>query len=273
MSTVNLRPATDYTLQQLNAIFVGAFQGYLVPIPNDLKMFAYRLRSEHMDLTESLVAEIDGQPAGLSLTARRDNRTRLAGLGVYPEFRGQGVGQLLTEAFMQPALERKDLLLLEVFQSNIKAVQLYLKNGFEIRQSLPGYTGEVPAVESPELQSISLQEAVAFLRIHGEADLPWQISADTLISLPPTARAFRLQSSVAIVSLAGEQAYLRTLVTAASARRQGQATRLLQAIAAHTGIQKFQAIPVFPEHLISPIAQKLGWQKGELGQYELWRQA
>ncbi|GEM49341.1 GNAT family N-acetyltransferase [Deinococcus cellulosilyticus] len=269
MTSIILHPATSYSLATLNDIFVGSFQGYFVPIPNDLRMFAYRLRSEHIDLTESLVAEVDGQHAGISLTARRLGKTRLAGLGVYPEYRKLGIGQKLTSAFMQPALERQDEVLLECFQANIGALQLYQKNGFEIRRNLLGYSGQVAAGADPGLQKISLLEAVAFVREHAAPDLPWQISADTLISLLPTAQAYRLDNSVAILSQAGEHLYVRSLVTAPEDRNQGQATRLLKAIAAATGISSFQAIPVFPEDLIRPLAEKLGWQRSDLCQYEL----
>lgn len=269
MTAMQLQPATSYTLQTLNDIFVDSFQGYFVPIPNDLKMFAFRLRSEHIDLTESLVAEIDGQPAGISLTARRLGRTRLAGLGVCPEFRRHGIGTQLTRAFMQPALERQDEIVLECFQANIKALQLYQGNGFEVSRSLLGYSGTLEGQPDSTLQKIPLVEAVEFVRQHADSNLPWQISADTLISLPHTALAYRLQDSVAILSQAGELLYLRSLVTAPSARNQGQATALLRAIGAATGLSRFQAIPVFPETLIQPLAEKLGWERSDLCQYEL----
>ncbi|GGJ28697.1 GNAT family N-acetyltransferase [Deinococcus roseus] len=267
--TFTLHPATTFTLEQLNDIFVGSFQGYFVPIPSDLKTFTYRLRSEHIDLSESLVALVDGKPAGISLTARRVGRTRLAGLGVYPEHRKHGLGQKLTEAFLQPALERQDEVLLECFQVNVGALQLYHKLGFEIQRSLLGYTGSVSPTAHADLKALSLQEAVAFVREQTEPDLPWQISPDTLISLPPTAQAYRLQDSVAIVSQAGEQLYLRSLVTHKESRHQRQATRLLQAISSKTGIQQWQAIPVFPETLIRPLAEKLGWQPSNLQQFEM----
>lgn len=271
MPQITLHSASEFSLTELNQIFMEGFRNYLVPIPDSLPMFAQRIRAEHIDLQESLVAKVDGVPAGLSLSARRYHMTRLAGLGVAVAYRKAGVGQCLTEGFMQPALERGDLMVLECFQANIQALQLYHKNGFEIRGNLVGCSGTVSPLRDPDLTQISLAEAVHFIREHAEDHLPWQVHPDSLISLPVTVRAYRLQNSVAILSGTQDTIYLRSLVTARSSRRQHQATRLLQALAAHTGQAKFHAVQIFPEQLIAPLATALGWTATDLPQFEMVR--
>ncbi len=84
----------------------------------------------------------DGQVAGyLMLLVRRSSRkARIYSVAVDPAWRGKGAGTLLLGGAMASARElHKEVISLEVRSDNTSARDLYLRQGFEIAGSKPGY--------------------------------------------------------------------------------------------------------------------------------------
>jgi len=80
------------------------------------------------------VVEYQGRVAGyLSLLINRHARSlRIYSVAVHPDFRGKGIGQLLMNRAVEMAHEESSKkITLEVNVSNLSAIHLYAKNGFE----------------------------------------------------------------------------------------------------------------------------------------------
>ena len=61
-------------------------------------------------------------------------------LGIHPDYRGQGLGQLLLLTLLQDAIARKlEWATLEVNVNNSKAIELYKKFGFQVAGTRKGY--------------------------------------------------------------------------------------------------------------------------------------
>ena len=83
--------------------------------------------------TGQLVAcDVTGKPVGFIAGTRVESRkVRIMLFGVLPDYRNQGIGKQLLDAFrMRAMLEGFVSIMLEVRTSNIEARRFYLRNGF-----------------------------------------------------------------------------------------------------------------------------------------------
>lgn len=85
----------------------------------------------------AVVAEVNGHIVGMIDFHGRTNRKRLAhtgafGMALYPEFRNEGIGQMLIEAVINWAESHSTIrkIGLAVFSTNASAIHLYKKMGF-----------------------------------------------------------------------------------------------------------------------------------------------
>jgi ribosomal protein S18 acetylase RimI-like enzyme len=93
-----------------------------------------------------LVAELDGQVVGWSVTLIRTHRRwcsgRIYAVAVDPSFAGRGIGRAMVERSLQELLETGiSRTYLEVRSDNEPAIALYASLGFESIKTLPGYYG------------------------------------------------------------------------------------------------------------------------------------
>jgi RimJ/RimL family protein N-acetyltransferase len=83
-----------------------------------------------------LLAELDGQIVGLldftTKKRKKISHTGEFGMSVHPDFQGKGIGNKLIETFLNWATEKSGIekIILSVFASNEKAINLYKKFGF-----------------------------------------------------------------------------------------------------------------------------------------------
>ncbi|WP_163716354.1 ribosomal protein S18-alanine N-acetyltransferase [Mangrovibacterium lignilyticum] len=85
--------------------------------------------------SEFLVTRHDGEISAFMILLKKQNSfgMRLYSLAVSPKFRGAGLGQLLlNEALKRAASSNFKYLTLEVSEENKPAVNLYLRQGFEV---------------------------------------------------------------------------------------------------------------------------------------------
>ncbi|GGR91324.1 GNAT family N-acetyltransferase [Deinococcus sedimenti] len=233
-AALTLRPATEFTLLTLSTLMAGAFEGYVVTIPDDPAGFAARVRAEQIDLNASLIVCVDGEPVGLGLIARRGEDARLAGMGVRRGWRGQGVARTLLDRLLDDARARGEARMhLEVIEGNDPAIALYETAGFERRGRLAGYErpagGTQPAQTNPLIE-VPLKAAARTLAQHADDDLPWQLHPATLTALTPPNRALTLGDATAWVLEQPGVLVLRAMLVPPAARRQGQGRALLEAL-------------------------------------------
>jgi GNAT superfamily N-acetyltransferase len=99
--TLDLKPASDYSLPDLLYLLNLSFEEYLVPVTFNLIQFLTMLRKDSVDLYASRVLVEDGEPAGIALIARRGWTSRLAAMGIVKEARGTGAGTRFMQALIQ----------------------------------------------------------------------------------------------------------------------------------------------------------------------------
>lgn len=268
-NTFIFHSAAEFPLVTLSTAFALAFEGYFVPVADDPTALAARIRTEQIDLAASFVVEAEGEIAGLCLMARRGHQCRVAGMGVAPAWRGRGVSGAIMQHLLDEARSRGERdVLLEVIEGNAPAVRLYEKSGFVKTRRLVGYTAEsLPAHPDPLTEITSSEFALA---VGPDAlDAPWQVHPATLMALTAPTRAFRLGAAMAVVSILPEAGHLRALYVSESSRRNGEARKLLYALAATFPGRRWSVPPLWPEEQTSTFMQQSGFVSSELAQWEM----
>ncbi len=129
---IQLIPASQFSIEQLTAIYNQTRVDYLVPMPMNAARLAEYVRIYDVDLEHSLVATtVDGQMLGVAMLGVRTERAWVTRLGVIPTIRHMGTGYALTSGLVQQAASLGiDFTMLEVIKNNEPAHQLFFKLGF-----------------------------------------------------------------------------------------------------------------------------------------------
>jgi ribosomal protein S18 acetylase RimI-like enzyme len=237
--TLSTQSAVEFPFEVLCETINSAFKGYVGgEITFTPPMFANYIMREDVNLSRSLIALADGQPAALSFHARRGATTRIAMFGVVNGLQEQGIGKYLMGEVMREARERGDRgIVLEVFEQNPRAVRLYEGCGFNVVRRLMGYSGENLTGEATELQPVDIVEAARKITAWQPDDLVWDLTGETLVKYGPPAAAYRMGDCYTIVSSPeAERMSIFGLAVPPQQQRKGKATRLVSALlAAHPG--------------------------------------
>jgi len=222
--TVELRPSSSYTLDELAEIFTKAYEGYFVPFVVDEAAMRFMVEAFSFDLAASRVALVDDEPVGLANLGVRGDRCWVGGVGVVPGRRRTGIGRaLMTGLIDQARTLGLRQMTLEVMEQNEGAFRLYDELGFETTRwvgiwSLPAAAQDGPARE--------VDHAVAHERIRAlrRAAEPWQRADETLAYYqghdpPPlglelndgAAVARAAAESVQLIQIAGDEPACRAL--------------------------------------------------------------
>jgi ribosomal protein S18 acetylase RimI-like enzyme len=130
-AAINLVPTSQFTIEQLTAIYNQTRVDYLVPMPMNSTRLAEYISTYDVDLGHSLVALQDDTLLGVAMLGVREGRAWLTRLGVLPNTRRNGIGETLTRGLIEQA-EKLNIYfdMLEVIKNNIPAHRLFLKLGF-----------------------------------------------------------------------------------------------------------------------------------------------
>jgi ribosomal protein S18 acetylase RimI-like enzyme len=246
-----------------------------VPVNVSPEAYERRFRPENVDPFASYVFFRETRPVAVVLVARRGWTSRIAAMAVAPAARGKGLGKHIMQGVIDEAVERGDQsVLLEVFEHNTPAVNLYEGLGFEPLRRLVGYRHD-PGGEVPEAaHTLSELDPLAFARVvasEGEPDLPWMLAAETLSGAVSPARAFHLdhRAYVLIGDPGARVVSLTALIVPRASRRHSWGTRLLQALFA-THPDKAWAIPqIVPAELAPEFFARCGWELVDTNQLEM----
>lgn len=97
-----------------------------------------------LDPNLSSVAFAGDRPVGFSAFGRMDGFSWCGGLGVIPDFRGEGASVLLMDEMVREAAGTK--FKLEVITENERALKFYLRYGFEVINELFFLEGKLDAI-------------------------------------------------------------------------------------------------------------------------------
>lgn len=131
-NAVKLIPVSHFTDEQLAAIYNQTRVDYLVPMPMNAARLGEYIKTYDVSREHSRVAQTeDGEMLGVNMLGLREGRAWITRLGVIPNTRRHGVGQLLMESLMRNAEDLSiHFFMLEVIKHNTPAHQLFLKLGF-----------------------------------------------------------------------------------------------------------------------------------------------
>jgi ribosomal protein S18 acetylase RimI-like enzyme len=153
-SSIQLVPASSFSIDQLVAAYNQTRVDYLVPMPMNAARLAEYIHIYDVDLDRSRVTVEGDQILGLAMLGVRPDRTWITRLGVLPIKRKHGVGEALMRALLDVTDQLKiTCACLEVIKHNTPAHTLFLKLGFsETRELLilrrpPGPPAEIPSAE------------------------------------------------------------------------------------------------------------------------------
>ncbi len=138
------RSLTDTTTKCMHEAFLQAFSDYQVPMNMSLETFERKLKRNGFKSEVSAGAFEHGRLVGFVLNGVREwagEKTIYdTGTGVVPEFRGARIGSRLLNLVNELCVRNNiSVYQLEVIQDNVGAVNLYKKQGFQVKRSLNCY--------------------------------------------------------------------------------------------------------------------------------------
>ena len=273
-SQLTVRTLADSSLELAVAAFNAGFAGYLVPILQTPAQFDARFRAEHGDpFASTLYCDAD-EPVAILMISRRGCTSRVAAMGIAPQMRGTGLGLQMIERAVTEAGARGDTrLVLEVIETNERAVKLYERAGFAIVRPLWGFSIDAgTAAPSDTAPAIEIDPALGSLRAGAFAtpDLPWQIQVPTLAAMVRPTRCFTdaSRSIVAMADATQDTVRLRALAFDPHLSPTDSAPFTAALRATFPGRAWF-APPIFPEAHRAQFFTPGGWTTIAMRQFEM----
>lgn len=279
--TLNLRPAHDLPIGELTTLFNRGFRGYLAGhVDWNPNSFARLLALQGIDLWLSRLVCEDEEPLGFGLVNRTADIARLGAMAVVPEGRRRGAASHLLDALLSEARQRGDrLMLLEVFEQNAAALDLYRRHGFVESGRLLGWrldglpAGGREGLTSDPIEERPLLEASQPLGSLDYPDLPWQMSRHAAARLAPGARVFGTRE-VRVVIANPEAELVRFSGLLPAPVEPTVAGRLRSAVAEvilrYPG-RRWHAPAFFPEFYGPAVFEPLGFEREPLNQFLMSR--
>ncbi|WP_433944500.1 GNAT family N-acetyltransferase [Paenibacillus sp. SN-8-1] len=138
---VTMKRLHEVPMKMALEAWARGFEGYYVDLSMPLQAFVARLTNEDLLLDLSNIMLDGDKPIGINLNGIRSAEGQVTGwnggIGIAPEYRGQGLGKLLMEESMKAYLEAGvHLATLEAFVQNEGAIKLYERFGYVIKDKL-----------------------------------------------------------------------------------------------------------------------------------------
>jgi GNAT superfamily N-acetyltransferase len=266
-------PASNYPLPDLVTFLNRGFEDYSVPIQFNTVTFLSMQRKDGIDLTLSRVLIVDDQPCGIALLAHRAARraSRLAAMGIAREVRGKGAGTWFMDGLIREARRRGDHeMVLEVIEQNEPAVRLYRGSGFQTVRRLVGFIRtDARENERNTPYKVELRELGRLISQQGLADLPWQLSGESIAQMDPPACAYsKGQAYIAISNPEAEHVVIWSLLVEQAARGKGLGTDILKNVIAQHAGKTWHVPAILPEEL-GKVFEKAGFEREELSQWQM----
>jgi ribosomal protein S18 acetylase RimI-like enzyme len=225
-----IRTLNPDDLESLFGAFTAAFSDYVVPFSPTREQFV-ELITRRGWIPALSVGEFDGdQMVAFTINAAEGERAYDSGTGVAPGHRRRGLArELMARSFEVLRAHGCRAYVLEVIDSNVKAVDLYRSMGFEDARGLQCWSYPIPSSAAPALLPAVPHDAPSW----------WEIQPSWQNSLASIARA-----GAPHVVVGDENGYavvfpdngdLAQLAVRPGMRRKGMGKRLLEQAAAAAG--------------------------------------
>lgn len=226
---IDIQSLENVSLTDLVQVFNESFADYVVPLQLTESLLAAKLQSENIQLGYSAGVFVQGRPVGFILTGIDTIKSvpvaYNAGTGVIPSHRGHGLTAKMYD-FLLPMFQKRGLqqCLLEVIQTNPRAVAVYQKKGFTIMRRLVCFKGRVNTTPLPDV--ITIVDG----QLHEIDDRFWDSQPSyqhTVAAIQRDAASHRLVKAMVNDTLAGYIVYatatgrIKQSAVAPAYRRQG----------------------------------------------------
>lgn len=193
--TIQIKTAADLTLPQLTSLFNDGYAGYIVPVNVNEAYVSNHIHQFDVRLDLSPVAISNDRPVGFAFLAVRGVQSWVAGVGIVPDYRKQGIGRMLMlELFERARTAGLASVQLEVIVGNEAAHKLYEAVRMRdtrrvlVLERLPAdialtvWDGVIE--ESDVEKALSVYEA-----LHSSAN-PWQRQPESIRKMQPSVTAW-----------------------------------------------------------------------------------
>lgn len=243
--TTTFTSAAELTLGDLADLFTRAYQGYAVTMHVDAGAMAFMEETFDLSVAHSHVAWRDGRSVGVAMLGLRGDRGWVGGMGVVPEARRTGLGEILMTRLIDSARGAGVRELgLEVLEGNDGARLLYEKLGFRRTRRLEVLVWDGPPSErAGTATACAPREARLRIAAARTAAPPWQRADESLDRLDVSTPALR-----ALSTPGGDAVYRvtdgRASVLQLHATSETSAGVLLDTIRSRPGVQSVRFLNV-----------------------------
>jgi hypothetical protein len=121
------------------------------------------------------------------------------------------------------------------------------------------------------LKAVDVRTVAAAVSAHGLADLPWQLSGETVAQLASPNIGYELDGAwIALSTPADPHIVIRALVAEQSAQRRGRDVALLRAVMAAHPRREWRVSAIWPEELGGTFSAA-GFARTSLSQWQMTR--
>ena len=186
-NAIKLIPASQFSIEQLAAIYNQTRVDYMVPMPMNAARLADYVATYDVKLEHSLVAATqDGEMLGVIMLGIRKDRAWITRLGVLPNTRRGGIGKALFNGLIEQAAQLDiNFHMLEVIKNNTPAHQLFLKFDFhEVGELLVLRRSPLTQPQAPiiaDAQRLDRSESLILVG-HDRGTQPWTNQSESLIN-------------------------------------------------------------------------------------------
>ena len=136
-TTIDLIPASAFSMEELTDAYNHTRVDYLVPMPMNANKLREYVANYDVDMDASAVAVDGNELLGLAMLGVRSNRAWITRLGVIRSNRRRKTGTALVDHLILQARQRNlDYIIIEVIKDNEPAHNLFKKKGFQITRDL-----------------------------------------------------------------------------------------------------------------------------------------
>ena len=276
MDAVTYVAASQLKSAALVEAFNRGFTGYYLPLTQTMESLRVMTLANDIRLDHSLVAlDAAGEPLGIALLGLRPPRGWVGGMGIAPEWRGQGYGAaVMHELIARCQAVGLSELQLEVLEQNAPARHLYTTLGFAETRPLRVFTGPLALFTASPPPPVSAAHTIApldaagalahFAPLHHVAP-PWQRDHPSLAHAADRLSALGLWdgSALAAYLLYGSGGGGHSIQDAGSAaanpdERARQIETLIRALVSGDASATIRAVNVPPGDALGDALEALG---------------
>ena len=207
-ATLNIAPASQFSLEELTEAYNQTRQDYIVPMPMTVSRLRDYIKTYDVDLDASCVVfdKTDSKLIyGLGMLGVRPDRAWITRLGVLPYTRRMGTGQRLMHTLISAAKQRgKSEVWLEVIKGNEPAHRMFTKNGFvETRELVvcrrppanPMILNGTSLLHILDVDTLKYEEMLQYLWFRKDR-YNWLNQTETFVNLPHSrAKIFNMEGN------------------------------------------------------------------------------